>query len=210
MRPVDYSHPLEALIPGVQGRVLSTLARTETELTMRGVAELAGVSPQQASVVLARLVELGVVERRDVPPVALVRLVRGNLAAQALVKVAGLRQAAIEELRSLAIEIMPVPASLIVFGSFARGDAGAHSDVDVLAVRPTAATGEGLDSWTDTLGRWADRASRALGNPVNLVEASVDEVPALLKHKAPSMWSDIVAVGVVLVGSSLADLAVAA
>jgi predicted nucleotidyltransferase len=207
---MDYSHPVEALIPGVQGRVLSILARSETELTMRGVAELAGVSPQQASLVLARLVELGVVERRDVPPVALVRLVRDNLAAQALVTVARLRQAAIEELRSLAIEVTPAPASLIVFGSFARGDDDAHSDVDVLAVRPPAVTGDGLDSWTDSLGRWADRASRVLGNPVNLVEASVDEVPALLKQKAPSMWSDIVAEGLVIVGSSLADLASAA
>jgi predicted transcriptional regulator of viral defense system len=62
---MDYSHPVEALIPGVQGRVLSTLARTEPELTMRGVAELAGVSPQQASLVLARLVELGVETRRS-------------------------------------------------------------------------------------------------------------------------------------------------
>jgi predicted nucleotidyltransferase len=207
---MDYSHPVEALIPGVQGRVLSILARTETELTMRGVAQLAGVSPQQASLVLARLVELGVVERRDAPPVALVRLVRDNLAAQALVTVAGLRQAAIEELRSLAIEITPVPASLIVFGSFARGDTDAHSDVDVLAVRPPAVTGDDLDSWTDSLGRWADRTSRALGNPVNLVEASVDEVPVLLNQKAPSMWTDIVAEGIVIVGSSLADLASAA
>ena len=55
---------------------------------MRGVAELAGASPQQASLVLRRLIELGVVERRDVPPVALVRLVRENLAAQAVVAVA--------------------------------------------------------------------------------------------------------------------------
>jgi predicted nucleotidyltransferase len=139
--------------------------------------------------------------------VALVRLVRDNLAAQALVTVARLRQAAIEELRLLATEITPVPASLMVFGSFARGDAGAHSDVDVLAIRPPAATRHGLDSWTDSLGRWADRASRALGNPV---EASADEIPALLKQRAPSMWSGIVAEGLVLVGLNVADLATAA
>ena len=127
--------------------MFDVLARTETELTMRGVAELAGVSPQQASLVLRRLIELGVVERRDVPPVALVRLVRENLAAQAVVAVARLRQGAVERLRSLAVEIVPSPASLVVFGSFARGEAGVRSDVDVLAVRPPA-----LQAATSTLG----------------------------------------------------------
>ena len=190
--------------------MLDVLARTETELTMRGVAELAGVSPQQASLVLGRLVELGVVERRDVPPVALVRLVRENLAAQAVVTVARLRQGAIERLRSLAVEIAPSPASLVVFGSFARGEAGTRSDVDVLAVRPPALTGEDLDAWTDSLGRWADRASSALGNPVNLVEASTEEIPDLLQQEAPSVWADISAEGLVIAGSSLANLVAAA
>ncbi|MGH9104746.1 MAG: MarR family transcriptional regulator [Acidimicrobiales bacterium] len=207
---MDYSHPVEALIPGAQGRVVAVLARTEAELTMRGVAELAGVSPQQTSVVLGRLVELGVVERRDVPPVALVRLVRENLGAQALVTVARLRQSGLERLRALAVEIVPPPASLVVFGSFARGEADVHSDVDVLAVRPPTLGGDDVDTWTDSLGHWADSAARALGNPVNLVEAAAEEVPDLLKAEAPSVWADIAAEGIVLVGSSLADLARAA
>ncbi len=177
---------------------------------MRGVAELARVSPQQASLVLRRLVELGVVERRDVPPVALVRLVRENLAAQAVVAVARLRQGAIERLRSLAVEIVPSPASLVVFGSFARGEAGVRSDVDVLAVRPPALGGDDLDAWTGSLGRWADRASSALGNPVNAVEASMEEIPDLLQEEASSVWADICAEGLVIAGSSLAELAGAA
>ena len=207
---MDYLHPIQALIPGVQGRVLAVLARTDTALTMRGVAELAGVSPQQASVVLGRLVQLGVVERRDVPPVALVRLARDNLAAQAVLAVARLRQDAIERLRVLAAEIEPSPASLVVFGSFARGEAGVHSDVDVLAVRPGRLSGSAHDAWTDSLGRWVDLATRVLGNPVNLVEASVDEIPGLLSQEAPSLWADIAAEGIVLVGTTLADLAHAA
>lgn len=205
---MDYIHPVEALVPGAQGRVLAVLAQTETELTMRGVAELAGVSPQQASVVLRRLVELGMVERRDMPPVALVRLVRENLAAELIVALARLRDEAVARLRRSAAEIDPAPASLVVFGSFARGDADARSDIDVLVVRPKL-TADALDVWTDSLGRWANQASRALGNPVNLVEASVEELPDLLVQKAPSLWTDIAAEGVVLVGSNLADLSAA-
>ena len=208
--PVDYTHPVEALVPGVQGRVLAVLARTGSELTMRGVAELAGVSPQQASVVLGRLVELGVVERRDVPPVALVRLVKENLAAQAVLAVARLRQGAIERLKALAARIEPAPASLVVFGSFARGEAGTHSDVDVLAVRPSPLSANAYDGWTDSLGLWVDLATRALGNPVNLVEASVEDFPRLLSAEAPSFWTDVAHHGIVLVGASLGDLAPAA
>jgi predicted nucleotidyltransferase len=209
IRDVDYIHPIEALVPGTQGRVLAVLANTESELTMRGVAELAGVSPQQASVVLRHLVELGLVERRDRPPVALVRLVRENLAAELIVALARLRDEAVARLRRCAAEIEPAPASLVVFGSFARGNADARSDIDVLVVRPKM-TADSFDVWTDSLGRWADQASHALGNPVNLVEASVEELPDLLVQKAPSLWSDIATEGMVLVGSSLADLAAAA
>jgi predicted nucleotidyltransferase len=203
---VDYRRPVEALIPGVQGRVLGVLARTSTNLTMRAVAELAGVSPQQASVVIGRLVELGVVERRDVPPASLVRMAPENLAAQTVRAIVGLRQAALDRLTALALDIRPVPTSLVVFGSFARGEADSASDLDVLAVRPPGLPIDD-DGWTDSLGLWADRASRVVGNAVNLVEATSEEIPALLRRKGPSVWRDAAGEGVVLVGSPLIDLA---
>ena len=68
---MDFVRPIEAIVPGVQGRVLSVLAETTADINMRTIARLADVSLAQASRVLARLVELGVVERRDVPPSSL-------------------------------------------------------------------------------------------------------------------------------------------
>jgi predicted nucleotidyltransferase len=181
------------------------LARTSTGLTMRSVADLAGVSPQQGSVVIGRLVELGVVERRDVPPASLVSLATENVAAQAVLLIANVRQAVLDRLTVLASGVVPAPASLVVFGSFARGEAGPDSDVDVLAVRPSGQA-RGVDEWTDSLGRWVDQASRAIGNPVNLIEAAAEEMPILLKRKGPTVWRDAAEEGVVLVGSPLADL----
>jgi predicted nucleotidyltransferase len=205
---VDYVRPIEALIPGVQGRVLGVLARTSADLTMRAVADLAQVSPQQASVVIGRLVELGVVRRRDVPPASLVRLATENLAAQAVMSIAHLRRAAIEYLRQLAADIAPAPASLVVFGSFARGEAGPESDVDVLVVRPVGLSGG--DQWTDSLGHWTDSATRALGNPVNLIEVGAEEIPALLTRKGPSIWQEAAQEGILLAGAPLSELAKAA
>lgn len=206
---MDYVEPVEALLPGVQGKVLGVLARNQTELSMRAVARVAGVSPQQASVVLGHLIDLGIVERRDVPPVALVRLSPDNLAAQTVAALADLRQTVLDRLTDLAASIRPAPASLIVFGSFARGQAGTASDLDVLAVRPAGASGDD-DGWTDSLGAWSDRARRIVGNPVNLVEISADELPELLSRPAPSLWSEIVTDGVLLHGAPINTVGVAA
>jgi hypothetical protein len=79
---VDYRHPIEALIRDAQGRILAALTRTDAELTLRGLAQLAEVSPTHVSRVMPRLVELGVVYRRDIGGTALFRLVDASLAAR--------------------------------------------------------------------------------------------------------------------------------
>jgi predicted nucleotidyltransferase len=196
---MDYGNPVEALIPGVQGRVLTVLARTEAELTMQAVAELADVSANQASVVLNRLVRLGLVERRDVGAAALVRLVRENEAARSVLSLVNLRQGVLARLAGEARKIRPVPTCLAVFGSFARGEAHENSDVDVLVVPPLAALDDGVQ-WTAALSQWSDRAARIAGNPVNLLEATVEELPSLVRREREP-WRTIVEEGVVLIGT---------
>lgn len=72
----------------------------------------------------------------------------------------------------------------------------------MLAVRP-AGLGSGDDGWTDTLGGRVDPATRTLGNPVNRVEVSADELPQLLTRRRPSLWSTTVAEGIVFAGAPL-------
>ena len=195
---MDFGDPVEALIPGVQGRVLTVLARTEAELTMRAVAELAGVSANQTTVVLNRLVRLGLVERRDVGSAGLVRLIRDNEAARAVLALADLQRGVLARLAGEARKIRPAPACLVVFGSFARGDANENSDIDVLAVRPL---GPKVDDgrWTTALGLWTDRASWIAGNPVNLLDVTMVELSSLVRREREP-WRTIVEEGVVLVG----------
>ncbi len=199
--PMDYVRPIEAVVPGVQGRVLGVLARTHAEQTMRTVAGLAGVSVQQASVVLAHLVELGVVTRRDVGSAALVQLARDNEAARVIVALAGLASSLLPRLRAEARRVKPAPASLMVFGSFVRGEAGTDSDLDVLAVRPTGTAADD-DRWADTLGRWQDKARRMVGNPINLLELSSEELDRQRASRG-SVWQAIATEGVVLVGARI-------
>ena len=194
---VDYSRPLEALIPGTPGKVLGVLARTPAELPIRRVAQLAGVSRDRASIDIRRLVILGIVSRREVAGASLVKLERMNSAASALLALADARSMAISRLSELAESIEPAPASLALFGSFSRGTDDAESDLDVLVVRPDDLEPDD-PSWLDSFGAWQDLARVVVGNPVNVIETSRRELPVLARTR--SLWRTIVDDAITLAG----------
>ncbi|HLN05433.1 MAG TPA: nucleotidyltransferase domain-containing protein [Acidimicrobiales bacterium] len=201
---MDYSRPLEAIIPGTSGRVLGVLARTETELTITQVAKLAQASRDRTSVAIGRLVSLGIVSRREIAGAVLVRLERGSAAAGPLLALLDLRSTVVDQLVAAAEMIDPQPASLALFGSFARGTAGVGSDLDVLAIRPD---GVGLDDerWLDTFGEWQNIAQRVAGNPVHVLDVSVHELPDLVEKRP--MWQKIVREAMRLTGEEPERLA---
>ncbi|MBI4730417.1 MAG: helix-turn-helix domain-containing protein [Acidobacteria bacterium] len=201
---MDIARPVEAVIPGARGRLLGVLARTTEPLNLRTVARLAGVSPAQAVRVLPGLVALGIVERREVPPSSLLLLARGNLAGRLIVELSGLGSALLDALARAGRELDPPPESLVIFGSFARGDAVAGSDLDVLFVRP-ATVPEDDDRWAASVARWVSRAERLSGNPVNRIEVSAPEAASFLRSRRP-VWRAVVREGIVLAGRSPSDL----
>ena len=207
---MDYARPIEAVIPGVQGRVLGVLARTEAEMTIRTAARLAGVSAQQATVVVGRLVDLGLVTRREAGSAALVALDRENDAASAVLALAGLHRSTMGRLADLARAILPAPASLVVFGSFARSEATAESDLDVLVVRAAEVAAHD-EPWLDALGSWERAARHVTGNQVELLVVGVEDVPTLLRRgDQGGLWPAIEAEGVTLAGTPLVELAATA
>lgn len=201
---MDFKRPVEAVAPGAQGRILAVLVETSAELNLRTIARLSGVSLAHASRVLPTLVELGIVERRDVPPSALFRFVRENVAARAVSALADARRTVLRELGESAGHIEPHPVSVIVFGSFARGEADRDSDLDVVVIRP-ATVDEDDDCWRASVDRWLEQARRLTGNPVELLEATDEEVRRLLRSRKP-LWLDVRRDGVVVHGLELDDL----
>jgi len=202
---MDFAHPVRTVVPGVQGRVLAVLVETTAELNLRTIARLAGVSPAQASRVLPGLVEWGLVQRREVPPSSLFRLVPEHLAAGPLLDLSRARDRLLEEMGHAAAGLPVAPASVIVFGSFSRGEADAESDIDVVMVRPPGAA-EDEEEWWSSIQQWTDTVCRASGNRVEVLEVGADEVAALL-GSGRRVWRDIRRGGLVVHGLGLEELA---
>lgn len=201
---MDFVHPVEAVIPGVQGQVLAVLAGTSAELNLRTIAELAGVSQAQASRVLPRLVDLGIVERREVPPSSLFRLVPEHVAARFVVDLLRSRELVLAEMGHLVVRFPSPPVSVIVFGSFVRGEADATSDLDVVVVRP-AGIDEGDDSWAAAVDEWRIGVRRVSGATVEVVELGEGEVAARLSTTS-GFWTEVRSEGVVVFGRGIDEL----
>ena len=183
---------------------MGALARVEAPLNLRRLAQVSRVSLAQASRVLPSLVELGLVRRTDVPPAALFELDRRNVAAQAVAAIEQLRDSLIAGMTRAAEEIDPSPESIILFGSMARGEARAESDIDVLVIRPTDVSYED-EGWSESVQQWIDRVRALSGNAVNLLELDRREATQRLRSNR-SPWRSIATEGIVLSGLSLEDL----
>ncbi len=201
---MDFVHPVQAVIPGAQGRVLAVLAETTAELNLRTVARLARVSPAQASRVLPGLVDLGLVERREVPPSSLFQLNHENVAAQVVIELARSRDLALERMGAAARELSIPPSSVIIFGSFARREADRESDIDAVIVRPDD-IGDDDDSWTTAVDEWRRIVRAFTGNPVEVIEIGRSEAGDQLSSRG-QLWRDVVQDGVVVHGATLDEL----
>lgn len=202
---MDFARPVEAVVGGAQGRLLAVLAKITAPLTLRRLASLAGVSPAQASRVMPRLVELGIVHRHEVPPASQFVLARDNVAAQLLLQLAGVRAIALRQIGEAASTISPEPVSVIAFGSFARGDADAASDLDLAVVRADDVD-EDDERWADSIEAWRRRVRAITGNDVEIVDATVTDATRKLRGRS-ELWRNVRNDGVVVHGLALEELA---
>lgn len=204
MTNIDFRSPVQALIPGAQGKILAVLTRAGEPLNLRTIADLGGVSAGQTSRVLARLVGLGLVGRRDVPPIALFRLQEGNLASEFINQLTQLRETFLERAATLALSIEPAPYNVTMFGSIARDQAGPESDIDLLVVRAAGTTPED-DLWAKSLGVFEHDVETLAGNAVSVVEVTEEELPELLADGG-EVWRQIRDEGMHLLGVPLLKL----
>lgn len=168
------SRPFEVIAPTVDGDVLAVLGRADGPFSGRQIHRLAG-RHSEAGIrkALDRLVEQGIVVRQRVGNTHLHSLNNDHLAAKAVRCIARLREAAFELMTDTLRSWRHPPALAAVFGSAARGEEAAGSDIDVLLVPPADAEEE---AWEQAVSGFVDAISRATGNDVRVLELTVDEL----------------------------------
>ena len=200
---MDFVDPVGAVVPGAVGRILAALGRVEAELSVSTLARVAGVGRTRASGIVGQLSDLGIVERKEVGRTVLVTLNRRNAAGQLIAKLSNLYELVIEDLRILAAQIDPAPASLSIFGSFARGTARADSDIDVIAIRPA---GPDEEAWSESLFDFLGRVRELTGNPVQVIEYDIKEISNRGDEIGHEFWTAVQHDAVVLTGTHPSEL----
>lgn len=168
------SRPFEVITPTVDGDVLAVLGRADGPFSGRQIHRIAG-RHSEAGIrkALDRLVEQGIVVRQRVGNTHLHSLNHDHLAAEAVRSLARLRESAFELMTDTLRSWRYPPTLAAVFGSAARQEEAADSDIDVLLVRPAEAE-EG--TWQQTVSRFVDAISKATGNDVRVLELTGDEL----------------------------------
>ncbi len=137
---MDLTDPTRAVTATLDGPVLAVLAGAGKPLT---VGEIAALTPRGSEIgvrkSLARLVEQGIVCATEMGRNRVHELNREHVAAPAAEALAGLRLVLWKRFRITLGAWNPKPVYGCVFGSAARGDGDAHSDIDLLLVRAPVA-----------------------------------------------------------------------
>lgn len=200
---VDLQYPLRSLVPSLDWAVLEVLAGTRSGLGASQIARLAkaGSRSGQASI-LDRLVEHGLVIAEPANHGFLYRLNRDHLLTPAVVGAAGTRALLLDRLAEATGHLSPPPAHASVFGSFARGEAGIDSDIDVLLL---AATEEAMGEWGPQIEGLEDRVRSWTGNRCSCMAFTMERAQELANNGEPIVTNWITD-GLVLLGDPVERL----
>jgi len=202
---MNVARPYAAVAPGVGGDALVVLAGTTAPLTGRQIARLArrGTSPS-VSAALDRLVEQGLVHRQVAGRAYLHTLNRDHVAAPVVEALAGLRAELLRRLRETLGGWEPAPLHASMFGSSARADGDAGSDIDLLVVRPEGVDDEDV-SWRTQVHALSESVLAWTGNHAGISELGEADL-AELRRKPPPILEDLRTDGIDLAGVPVRSL----
>lgn len=167
---MDISQPIRSVVPTLDGPVLAVLARTTRALTVSEIHRLAETGSENGvRKVLARLTKEGTVHA-DVRTVAtFYKVNREHLAWSAIETLSSLRSILLQRTRAELDTWSPTPIHASLFGSAARSDSDARSDIDILLVRPDDVT-EDHESWANQVDRIRNHIEAWTGNNCHIFQ----------------------------------------
>lgn len=202
---MDLSLPLRSLIPSLDSDVLAVLAGTESSLGVTQIARLAARGSRQGiSAVLDRLTEHGLVLAHPTNRGHVFQLNREHVLALSLLSALDARSRVMEILDQEIRQLEPGPAHVSVFGSFARGEGGADSDIDLLVVTPSGNDPED-ERWAAQLGTVEDQVFAATGNRLEVMTLSLGDLRAAVVAGEPLIGS-LISDSIRLIGRPFIEL----
>jgi predicted nucleotidyltransferase len=167
---MDFGRPFNVVTPTLDGAVLGVLAGAEEEFTGRRIHQvLERGSEQGVRKAADRLVEQGIVSRRQAGQAKLYSLNRSHLAAPYIEGLGSLRARLIDRLKELTEKWEEPAAAIFLFGSVARGEAGTQSDLDLFVLRGPV-TVKDDPTWQEQLAELEREATAWTGNEARVLE----------------------------------------
>jgi len=186
---MNLSHPLADLLGENMARIIQRLGMVHTGLSGRRIAELAEVPVASASRVLRRLETMGLVHTEDVGPSRVYRLNREHVLWNPLDLM--VRSPAIikQAMAQLAASAADANTTVAVFGSFARGEGGAESDIDVVIVNGANASEQSRFELADSLH---ERIEEMTGNRLDIIEVDDEHLARMAASEDPLLdsWAE--------------------
>ncbi|HET7475918.1 MAG TPA: nucleotidyltransferase domain-containing protein [Dermatophilaceae bacterium] len=186
---MDFGEPFGGLMPGARGAALAVLLRTGAPLTGRRVHALISDRHSLGAVqqALRDLDRLGLITTEVIGRAGVHRINEGHAAITPLRTLAS----PIEMLTRVVEEAVRGVEAVIVFGSVARGDAHADSDIDLVVIAPAA--------W-DGRAELQQQVQERLGNDCDVLHLTSDHFKLAPEDREPVV-SEILRDGIALVGT---------
>ena len=185
---MNFGEPFGGLMPGARGAVLAVLLRTGTALTGRRIHALAGNhslgAVQQA---LRDLERIGVITTETIGRAGVHRI---NETHEAIAPLRSLASP-IEMLTRVVRATAPDVEAVIVFGSVARGEPRADSDIDLVVIAP--------EDW-DGRADLQQQVDERLGNDCDVLHLTPEDFARAPKEREPVI-AEILRDGFALVGT---------
>lgn len=181
---MNVAKPFQAVSSGVDADVLVALAGSTMPRSGREVARRASRSTTGVQHALDRLVEHGLVDRMEAGRAFLYTLNRNHLLAPVVEQMAEARVELIQRLRDKVGSWRTPPVHASLFGSTARGDGDASSDIDLFVVRPAGADADD-PGWAGQVDGLAEAVRAWTGNNAGIVEVSEQDLTQLRRDPPP-------------------------
>jgi predicted nucleotidyltransferase len=197
---MDLSAPLASFMNGLDAVTLRVISRAGTELTGRQVARVAGTgTPANIRLSLLRLVDIGLVVSVPAPHATMYSANRSHILWPAVEIAINVRRELNQRIAALTDEHGPKGVTVAVYGSVARGDSTAGSDVDLLIIFPDAIA---LDHRDKFVTRLRDCVQLWTGNNAQVYDVTESELTRQQNDGDPIVgsWSSD---GIVIVGKSI-------